>query len=244
MWAHVLNMWFLRPINMLQMLTKYLLGWNMCDGLPSSWIDSNVSLKWKQRKSQKLGHAPWFVALWGVEGRAGTPAWDQEDWQALIHSHELAQNQTTSWLVHYWSTFGAKTSHGQTRIHKTHHGSNLREATTFPLIIYYVPFHKAHIQMAFCLETPKWESWSSQNWDSQVGVSKFPKLRLPWLYGAITLCADLQSRWGLKQSCSPCREFSNNMLHATCTQGNRGDFLLLVVESQVWQFDFQPFFWP
>jgi hypothetical protein len=28
------------------------------DGLPSSWIDSNVSLRWKQRKSQELGHVP------------------------------------------------------------------------------------------------------------------------------------------------------------------------------------------
>jgi hypothetical protein len=53
----------------------------------------------------------------------------------------------------------------QTRIHKTHHGLDLREATTFPLIVYYVPFHEAHIQMTFCLEIPKWESWNSQTWN-------------------------------------------------------------------------------
>jgi hypothetical protein len=35
------------------------------DVLPSSLIDSNVSLKWKQRKSKKSKHAFWFVALWG-----------------------------------------------------------------------------------------------------------------------------------------------------------------------------------
>jgi hypothetical protein len=34
--------------------------------------------------------------------------------------------------------------------HKTHHGLDLGEATTFPLIVYYVPLHEAHIQMAFC----------------------------------------------------------------------------------------------
>jgi hypothetical protein len=35
------------------------------DVLPSSLIDSNVNLKRNQRKSKKLGHAPWFTALWG-----------------------------------------------------------------------------------------------------------------------------------------------------------------------------------
>jgi hypothetical protein len=58
------------------------------------------------------------------------------------------------------------TSHGQIRIHKTHHGSNLGEATTFPFILYSMPLHEAHIQMAFCPETPKWESRNSQSWDS------------------------------------------------------------------------------
>jgi len=84
----------------------------------------------------------------------------------LNHSHERAQNQTTSWLVHSWSTFGARMSHGQIQIHKTHHISNLGEATTFPLIVYYVPLHEAHIQMTFCPRTPKWEFWNSQSWDS------------------------------------------------------------------------------
>jgi len=51
--------------------------------------------------------------------------------------------------------FGVRTNHRQTRIHKTHHGLELREATTFPLIVYIVPFHKAHIQMTFCLKNPE-----------------------------------------------------------------------------------------
>jgi hypothetical protein len=28
------------------------------DALPTPFIDSNVSLKWKQRKNKELGHAP------------------------------------------------------------------------------------------------------------------------------------------------------------------------------------------
>ncbi len=69
--------------------------------------------------------------------------------------------------------------------------------------------------------------------DSQVGVSKLPKLGLPRLWGTITLCVNLWLRWGLKQSCSPRREFSNNMLHIICTHGNRVDSWLLVVRSQI-----------
>jgi len=67
--------------------------------------------------------------------------------------------------------------------------------------------------------------------DSQVGVPKLPKLGLPWLWGPITLCADLWLKWGLKQSYSPCQELSNGMLHATYKQGNRVDSWLLVVKS-------------
>jgi hypothetical protein len=35
------------------------------DALPSSLIDSNVSLRWKQWKSKELGHAPWLATFWG-----------------------------------------------------------------------------------------------------------------------------------------------------------------------------------
>jgi len=71
------------------------------------------------------------------------------------------------------------------------------------------------------------------SWDSQVGVSKLPRLKLPRLWGAITLRADLGLRWGLKQSCSLCRELSNGMSHDICTHGNRVDSRLLVVENQI-----------
>ncbi len=116
--------------------------------------------------------------------------------------------------MHSWSTFGAKTNHGQVRTHKTHHSPDLGEATTFPLIVYYVLLHEAHIQMAFCPKTPKWESRNSQSWSP------------------ITLCVNPQLRWGLKKSYNPCQEFSNSMLHATYMWGNRGDSWLLMVKSQ------------
>jgi hypothetical protein len=69
--------------------------------------------------------------------------------------------------------------------------------------------------------------------DSQVKISKFPQLGLSRLWGRITFCADLWSRWGLKKSCSPCRELFNGMSHVPCTQGNWVNSWLLVVESQI-----------
>jgi hypothetical protein len=65
-----------------------------------------------------------------------------------------------------------------------------------------------------------------------VGVLKLPKSGLPQLWSPITLCADLRSRWGLKQSCNLCWDLSNGMWHITCTQGNQVDSQLLVVGSQ------------
>jgi hypothetical protein len=76
-------------------------------------------------------------------------------------------NQITSWLVHSWSTFGAQTSHQQTRTHKTHHDPDLGKATTFPLILFYVLGHGANTQMSFCPRIPKLESRNSWNWDSR-----------------------------------------------------------------------------
>jgi len=84
----------------------------------------------------------------------------------LIYSHGPAQNQTTSWLMHSWNTFGARTNHGQIRTHKIHHDLDLGEDTTFPPIVCFVPLHEAHIQRTFCLATLKWESRNSQSWHS------------------------------------------------------------------------------
>jgi hypothetical protein len=43
--------------------------------------------------------------------------------------------------MHSLSIFRAKMSHGQTQTHKIHHSPDLGEATTFPLIVFFVYFH-------------------------------------------------------------------------------------------------------
>jgi hypothetical protein len=98
----------------------------------------------------------------GVEGHARAPGWDSEELTSFNYSHEPVQTNMR-WLMHSWSTFGAMTSHGQPQTHKTHHSPNLGEATTFPLIVYFAPFYEGHIQMTFCLGTPKWESQNLHN---------------------------------------------------------------------------------
>jgi len=88
-------------------------------------------------------------------------------------------NQTTSWLVHNWNTFGAQMNHEQTRTHKTHHSPDLGEAITFLFIVFFVLGHWACIQISFYIGTPK------------LKVSKFLKLGLPQLWKPITSCVDL-----------------------------------------------------
>jgi hypothetical protein len=76
-------------------------------------------------------------------------------------------------------------------------------------------------QMSFCPKTPK------------LGVLKFLKLGLLRLWRPIIFCVDLQLRWSMKKSCSPLRDLSKDMWHATCIQVIQGDYGLLVVGSQI-----------
>jgi hypothetical protein len=108
-----------------------------------------------------------------------------------------------------------------TRIHKTHHGSDLGEATIFPLIVFSVISHGGCMQMSFCLGIPN------------LGVPKFPKLRLLEFWKVITSYENLWLRWGLKQSCSPCQKLSNDIWHIIFTHLFKKDSWLLVGRNQI-----------
>jgi hypothetical protein len=133
-----------------------------------------------------------------------------------------------------WSIFRARMRHGHTRTHKTHHGPDLKETTTFLLIIFYVPSHGAYTQMSFCREIPKLGT-------PNLGVPKFLKLGLSQFW-KLNFCEYLRLKWSLKQSHSPCQGVFNYMWHATYTQVNQGNFLLLLVGSQIGNLIFSPFF--
>jgi len=94
------------------------------------------------------------------------------------------------------------------------------EATTFPHIVFSVAPRGGYIRMTLFFQ------------DSQGGVSKLSRVRLPGLWASITSCLDLRMGWGLKQSCISLWELSNAMSHSSCRRQNRVDSRLLVVGSQ------------
>jgi hypothetical protein len=142
----------------------------------------------------------------------------RKNWQALT-THIDLHKTNTRWLVHSWSTFGARTSHGQlgfTRLIMTRTWGS----------------HHLPPYSILCASPRGPHPNDILSWDSQVGVPKFPNLGLPRFWGPITFCENLWLIWGLMQSCSLCWELSNGMWHATCMQGNRVDSWLLVTRSQ------------
>jgi hypothetical protein len=66
-----------------------------------------------------------------------------------------------------------------------------------------------------------------------MGIPKLSMLRLLQVWGPITLCVDLQLRWGLKLRCNLHRELSNDMSHPTYTRENCVDSWLLMVGIQI-----------
>jgi hypothetical protein len=102
----------------------------------------------------------------------------------------------------------------------THHGPDLREATTFPHIIYFVPLCGTHFRMVFLSR------------DSQGGIPKLSRFGLPGLCKVITIRLDLRLGWGLRKTCSSPQELSNSVSHSTCTDRGWVDSRLLVVGSQ------------
>jgi hypothetical protein len=112
-------------------------------------------------------------------------------------------------------------NHGHTQTYKTHHNPNLGEATTFPLIIFYVISHGGYIYPNVIFpRVPK------------LGVPKFPKLGLQPLWRPITSYASFRLRWSLKKCYSISQKNSNDVWHATWTHVIQGNSQLLVVKNQ------------
>jgi hypothetical protein len=110
-----------------------------------------------------------------------------------------------------------------TLTHKIHHGPDSGEAITFPHIVFSAARSGGYIQMAQILETPEMES---RNYPESVLVGA------PWLWELITPDCRVQSRRGFNQSCSPCRDLFNVVLHSQFGCQKEVDFWLLVVGSQ------------
>jgi hypothetical protein len=105
----------------------------------------------------------------------------------------------------------------------THHGPDLGEATTFPLIVFSAALRRGYIQMALFPGTPKLESRNCPE-IVPVGVSG--------LWELITPNCRVWSQQGLNQSCSPRRDLFNDMSHFQIECREEVNSRLLVVGSQ------------
>jgi hypothetical protein len=147
--------------------------------------------------------APDFQHYKGVEGRARSLG-IRLGRRTTRSSLNLHPKQTTKWLVHIpghpW-VWGQATG---TLDHKTHHGPDLGEATTFPHIVFSAAHSGGYIQMALFPGTPKLKSRNCPETVS-VGVSGLWELITP----------DCQVSWqrGLNQTCSPRRDLFNDVSH-------------------------------
>jgi hypothetical protein len=125
--------------------------------------------------------APDFQHYKGVEGRARNPG-IRLGRGTRGSSLNLLPKQTTKWLVHIrehpW-VLGQATG---TLTHKTHHGPDSKEATTFPHIVFSATLRGAYIQMALFSRLPSWSPKLSRNcpgWNP--GTLEAHKSRLPSL---------------------------------------------------------------
>jgi hypothetical protein len=152
----------------------------------------------------------------------------KKNWQTST-THTGLHKTNTKWLVHSWSTFSAKTNHGQFGL------TRLTTARTWGK-----PPPSPYSILCTSLQGSHPNGFLSQ--DSHLGIPKLPTLGFLRLWGLITLCVDLRLRWCLNQSYSPRQEFSNGMSHATCMQGNLVDSWFLMVKSQTANLSSNPSF--
>jgi len=123
--------------------------------------------------------------------------------------------------------FGVRMNHGQSRIHKIHHGLDLGEATTFPIMVYFVPGPKCHF-------VPKLPSESLEiptiGTLATLGVHNF----------ACRLLIEIRSEAKLYPLSKAFQGYVAHHPHAR----KLGLFLTFSGQESNCQFDSQLFFWP
>ncbi len=151
----------------------------MGDAPPSSLMDSTASPKMKTTKEEKIGVRSLARNTQGVEGHSRTLGWGLRRLtrKSIIHMdlHKPNNKLVNAQLEHFWCT------------NEPHANTNSQDSPWLglggshhlpPYSILYAQSQGQHPNVIL-----------SQ--DSQVGVSKFPKLGLLQLWSLITLCANL-----------------------------------------------------
>ncbi len=143
----------------------------------------------------------------------------------------LHPKPTTRGLVHIPEHLWVLGQATGTLDHKTHHGPDSGEATTFPHIVFSAAPRGGYIQMALFPGTPKLESRNYPGWSP--GTLEAHISRLPSPIGA-------RSEPMLYLSS---RAFQRHVTHCHRTSG-RGLFLTFSGRESNCQFDSRPFFCP
>ncbi len=124
-----------------------------CDAPLSSQMDSTASPKVNSERRRNWGA---FFGSPHFKGR-------RVCWRSEMGLRRLTSNSITHTNLHKPNNklvseqlehFGAWMNHEQPRTYNTHHSPNFGEATTFLLLIYFVPGHGTNTQMSFCPENP------------------------------------------------------------------------------------------
>jgi hypothetical protein len=166
-----------------------------------------VSPKVKTMVVKGVGVRSLVCSISRVEGHAGTPGWGLGRLTSNLITrtdlHKPNNKLVNAQLEHFWCMDEPQTNTDSQDSPRPGLGGS------------------HHLPPYSILCVCPWDQHSNVilSRDFQMGVPKFPKLGLLWLWRFITFCVDLWLRWGLKQICSLQRELSNGMCHATCTQG-------------------------
>ncbi len=163
---------------------------------PKKWIELNWSFDttWRAPKSLIRPKTGLSYSHNGIVRNLGTvlalntkrcrgACWNSRMGLRRVTSYSLTRTciKPTNKLVS--SLSGAPLVLGQTTgnfgLTWIHHGLDSREAITFPHILYSMLFCGTHIQMAFCLGTPKKESQNCPNLESHDFTRSYSLLRPP-----------------------------------------------------------------
>ncbi len=127
---------------------------------------------------------------------------------------------------HSGTPLGVGTSHGHFGPRDTSRLGPREYATTILPIVYFVTLGGTHARVSLFPGTPGTPGLESRNCPETVlgGV--------PGLWELITPDCGVWSRQGLNQTCSPCRDLSNDVSHSRFGGREEVDSWLLVVGSQ------------
>jgi hypothetical protein len=213
---NLLNNWLLTSYIFMSCFKRFVVMHSQVPGWTHLKVHQSVVAERGTRKG-----APDFQHYRGVEGHAKSPG-IRLGRGTSRSSLNLHQNKPLTCLVHIpghpWM-LGQATG---TLDHKTHHGLDSGEATTFPHIVFSTTLRWGYIQMALFPGTSKLES---RNCPETVLV------RVPGLWEFITPDCEVWSQRGLNQTCSPHRDLSNDVSHSWFGGQEEVDFWLLVVGS-------------